>query len=163
MLPTPAIRSCDRRKAFTGAFRPAAIARRASAVNSGLSGSGPRRDEKYSTSASWPSRTTPVRTLIAVLVGRDNEQVARHAQVHQEVDLVLELPDQVLAAAREPLHAPPPHGVRHLGRRGRLAPARVEDLEPLEHGSLDGGSQLAADRLDLGQFGHRRLTLACRP
>ena len=48
-----------------------------------------------------------------------------------------------------------------LARRRRLAPARVQHLEPLEHAPLHGGRQLAADRLYLGQFRHRQTRLAC--
>src|SRR3954454_614068 len=60
MLPTPAIRSWLSRNAFTGCLRPRASARRASAVKSALRGSTPRRDPKYSSSASPPSSTSPV-------------------------------------------------------------------------------------------------------
>src|SRR5918999_3749852 len=60
MLPTPATRSWVRRKALTGCFRPRARARRASAVKSGLSGSTPSREAKYSASASLPRSTSPV-------------------------------------------------------------------------------------------------------
>ena len=35
-----------------------------------------------------------------------------------------------------------------------LAPARVEHADPLEPAALDGGRQLAADRLYLGELGH---------
>ena len=70
------------------------------------------------------------------------------------MDLVRELPVEVLAAARQPLYAPAVDRRRQLlGRRG-LAPARVEHLDPLEHAPLDRGREVASDRLDLGQFGH---------
>src|SRR5215216_1387088 len=60
MFPTPAIRSWLSRKAFTGCLRPRACSRSAAAVKSGLSGSTPRRDVKYSASASLPSSTSPM-------------------------------------------------------------------------------------------------------
>src|SRR5262245_41812141 len=60
MFPTPAIRSWFSRNAFTGCRRPRAWSRRASAVKSGLSGSTPSREAKYSASASLPSSTSPV-------------------------------------------------------------------------------------------------------
>src|SRR5918994_857794 len=60
MLPTPATRSWFSRNAFTGCLRPRACSRSASAVKSGLSGSTPSREAKYSASASLPSSTSPV-------------------------------------------------------------------------------------------------------
>src|SRR5829696_298340 len=60
MFPTPAIRSWFKRNAFTGCLRPRACSRSASAVKSGLSGSTPTRDAKYSARASLPRSTSPV-------------------------------------------------------------------------------------------------------
>ena len=56
MFPTPATRSWLSRNAFTGCLRPRASARSASAVKSGLSGSTPTRESKYSSSASLPEQ-----------------------------------------------------------------------------------------------------------
>ena len=89
-------------------------------------------------------------------VARGHEQeVARHAQVHDEVDFVGQLADQVLAAARERLDPASLDRLRHLlGRRG-LAPARIEDLDTLDRPSDHRRLELAPDRLDLGQLGHQ--------
>ena len=69
--------------------------------------------------------------------------------------VVLELPHQVLAAAPERLDAAPGAGGGHLLARERAAPPRVEHLELGEHAALDVRREVAADRLDLGQLGHR--------
>jgi hypothetical protein len=87
-------------------------------------------------------------------VGVEQER-AGHPQVRQQKRLVLELPDEVLAAApdvRDPL---PTQLIGDLGRRDRAGPAGVEDLDPLKRAPLQMGRELAADRLDFGQFGHR--------
>ena len=172
MFPTPATRSWFSRNAFTGCLRPRAWSRRASAVKSGLSGSTPSREAKYSARASLPSSTSPVpkrRTstnrsclpvvelhahagVLRLLVGE--QEVSGHAEVHHEVHVVLERDDQVLPAPAEPLDDPAVERVcDRLGRR-RVGPARVEHLDVLEPPPLDGGRQLAANRLDLGKLGH---------
>ena len=66
---------------------------------------------------------------VARRLRRVEQQRARHAQVQQQVDVVLELPDQVLAAPRERLDAPALDRGGDLRARERAAPARVEHLE----------------------------------
>ena len=72
--------------------------------------------------------------------------------------LVLELEDDVhlvmhlrmtgnLLLARD---APPARSVVQRGRRRGIAPARIQDVEPLEDAALDVRRQVAADGLDLG-------------
>ena len=57
----------------------------------------------------------------------------------------------------EPLaRARPCDGVDDRLGRQRQAPARVGDLQALDDAPLDEGRELAADRLDLGELGHRR-------
>ena len=68
--------------------------------------------------------------------------------------VVLELPDDVLATAREALDPAAGRGVVEVMRRRRLAPPRVRDHEPLQYRALHVRRQVAADRLDLGQLGH---------
>ena len=63
---------------------------------------------------------------------RVEQQRPGHAQVHEQVDVVGELPDEVLAAAAEPLDAPARERVLELGGRERARPALVEDLHRLE-------------------------------
>ena len=82
------------------------------------------------------------------------QEVPGHPQVHDEEHLVLELADEVLAAAPEALDPPAGDGVLELRRRRRLAPARIEDVHPLEDPALERGRQMALDRLYLGQLGH---------
>jgi hypothetical protein len=80
-------------------------------VKSGLSGSTPRREAKYSASASLPRSAAlvheqhllavvevhPHARVLGLLVAQ--QDVARHPKVHDEVDVVLERHHQVLAAA----------------------------------------------------------------
>jgi hypothetical protein len=94
-----------------------------------------------------------VRTGLLV-AGPDEQQVARHAQVHHEVHVVVELEQQVLAAAGDSADPPSGHGRGELLRRSRLAPARVDHVEPLDPPGDEGGRELKADRLDLGELGH---------
>ena len=82
------------------------------------------------------------------------EHGAGHAQVLDEVDLVVEHPDQVLAAPLEPLHAPPAQRVGQLVGLQRPRPARVEDLDLAHAAALDERRELASDGLDLGKLGH---------
>ena len=86
---------------------------------------------------------------------RVEQQHARHAQVHEQERVVLELPHEVLAAPREPLDAPPLERVADRAGLERQAPAGVEDVERRQLAPLDDGRELAADRLDLGELGHR--------
>ena len=139
MFPTPAIRSCASRKALTGARRPRARARSASAVKSSPSGSTPSREAKYvvagvgaeqDDTGAEAAHVGEHQALAGVQVHPDarvagllrtagEEQVAGHPQVHHEEDLVLELEHQVLAAPGHPLDAPAPDGVLELDRARR--------------------------------------------
>ena len=60
-----------------------------------------------------------------------------------------ELPDQVFAGAREPLHARARELILERRDRQRARPARVEDLDRLDRPALEMGRELATDRLDL--------------
>jgi hypothetical protein len=83
--------------------------------------------------------------------------------VHEQERVVLELPDQVLAAPREALDAAALDGVDDgLGRK-RQAPARVGDRQPRDDAPLDEGRELAADRLDLGELRNGYLRGASGP
>jgi hypothetical protein len=86
--------------------------------------------------------------------GRVEQQRAGHAQVHEQVRVVLELPDEVLAAPREPLDGPAFDGRRELVRGERPRPALVEHLEGLEGAPLDMGRQIPPDGLDLRELRH---------
>ena len=78
-----------------------------------------------------------------------------HAQVLGEVKASAELPEQVLAAPLEALHTASAQRRGELGGRQRSRPALVEHLDLGERASGDHGRELAADRLDLGELGHR--------
>jgi hypothetical protein len=82
------------------------------------------------------------------------QQVARHPQVHDEEDLVLELPHEVLAAPRNALDRAAGDGGLDVCRVRGLAPSGVEYLHVRDHAPLDRGGQEALDRLDFGQLGH---------
>ena len=75
-------------------------------------------------------------------------------QMLGEMDVALEFPQQVLAAAREAQDTPAPQRRLDLGRRERTCPARVEDLDVLDLAALDARRELAPDRLDLGKLRH---------
>ena len=92
---------------------------------------------------------------VARRLRRVEQQRARHPQVQHQVDVVLELPDQVLAAPGERVDAAALDGGGDLLAGERAAPARVEHLQRGQHAALDVGREMAADRLDLGQLGHR--------
>jgi hypothetical protein len=83
--------------------------------------------------------------------------------VHEQEGVVLELPDQVLAAARQALDAAALNGVDDRLGRERQAPARVGDLQPCDDTPLDEGRELAADRLDLGELRNGYLRGASGP
>jgi hypothetical protein len=93
--------------------------------------------------------------LIGRLVGRVEQERAGHAQVHEEEDVVLELPDEVLAPPPEALHAASRDGVDDRGRVEGQAPPWIVNTQLGEEQAVDHGRQPAADRLDLGQLGHR--------
>ena len=173
MFPTPAIRSWVSRNAFTGARLAArdlaqvlgreVRAERLDAEPRGevvVASIAPQQHDAGAEAAlvREHDRVAVVETELdpreASIVGV--EQVPGHAQVHDQVDVTRQLPDEVLAAAVEPLDPPARDRVGHLpGRRG-IAPARVEDLHLPEPPPLDDRRELAANRLDLGQLRHRR-------
>jgi hypothetical protein len=84
------------------------------------------------------------------LGGRVEQQRAGHPQVHQEVALVRQLPVEVLAKARHPLHDGAAKPVFHVLGELWPGPAKVEDLDVEDRPPLEVRRQLAADRLDLG-------------
>ena len=158
---------------MTGARLTRVSAYRCALVKSGPNGSTPSRAAKNASRASPPSASSPVpkrrgsskissrpsssanRTRrVARRRRRVEQQRAGHAQVQHQVDVVLELPDQVLAAPAERLDAPPRDRRGDLRARERPAPALVVDLERGQHAPLDVGREMAADRLDLGQLRH---------
>ena len=111
------------RKAFTGARRPAASARSASAREVGLKRLHPEPSGEVLLERLAPSRTTRSRSGAGRRTApasrrparggrgggagrrhprpRHQEQVASHPEVHHEEDLVLQRDDEVLAAARD--------------------------------------------------------------
>ena len=172
MLPTPAIRFWSSSMALIGARHCLASACRCAPVNSGSNGSTPRRAAKNASSASGPSASSPVpkrrgstnSSSVAEVEGharvqgplrRAQQQRAGHSQVQHQVGLGLELPDEVLAAAPEALDGAALDRGGDLVGHQRERPAGVVDHQPLERPALDVRGQVAADRLDLGQLGHR--------
>ncbi len=91
---------------------------------------------------------------VARRLGRVEQQRARHPQVHEQVDVVLQREDQVLAAAVELLHRPALHGGGELLAGERARPALVVHVERLQHPALEVRREMAADRLDLGHLRH---------
>ena len=90
--------------------------------------------------------------VLRLLVGE--QEVSCHPEVHHEVHVVLERHDQVLPAAPKPFHDPAVERIgNRLGRR-RIGPARIDHLDVLEPPPLDGGRQLATNRLYLGELRH---------
>ncbi len=89
---------------------------------------------------------------LGVGVGKDG---TGHAQVLGQVHVALEVPEQVLATAAQAKNPPACQRVGQLVRCERPRPARVEYLHAADAPALDERRQLAADRLDLGQLGHR--------
>jgi hypothetical protein len=83
--------------------------------------------------------------------------------VHEQERVVLELPDQVLAAPREALDATALDRVDDRLGGERQAPARIGNRQPRDDAPLDEGRELAADRLDLGKLRNGYLRGASRP
>ena len=83
--------------------------------------SGARRRTAGGARRRGSKRHAQVRRVLGVL---GEQQVARHAQVHDQVDVVLERQDQVLAAPADALDQAAAQRVRDRLRRRRLAPAR---------------------------------------
>ena len=180
MLPTPATRRWSSRKALIGARDVWASEWRWSPVKSRSSGSTPRRASKKASSASPPTASSPVpkrrgssktsswspRSMPHAHVPRRGrgveQQRPRHAQVHQQEDVVGELPHEVLAAARELVDHAALDRRCHLGRGEGARPAGVEDLDGPQRPAFDVGRQVAADRLDFGELGHRPSRLEAR-
>ena len=108
------------------------------------------REREALAPSSRPKTHARVRRLVA------EQQRAGHPQVHEQERLAGELPDQVLAAPPEPLDARPSSAAASSRGRDRVAPARVEHAQLGQRAALDVRREVAADRLDLGQLGHRR-------
>ena len=83
-----------------------------------------------------------------------DQQVAGHPQVHDQRRPVVELDDQVLAAAPDRLDPPPGERLLDAVRQLRARPALVEDLGRLDRAAARLGLELAAHGLDLGKLGH---------
>ena len=83
------------------------------------------------------------------------EQVAGHAQVHEQEHLAGGLEDEVLAPPVQALDLAALERVAQRLRVQRLTPARVQNLERAQRAPLHERREAAADRLDLGQLGHR--------
>ena len=156
MFPTPAIRRWSSTNALIGARRPRAIARRCSAVNSGVSGSIPIRAARYARAPRAEQQVTgPESAWVDVhqamaavelephprvrrLAGGIEQQRARHPQVHEQVAVAGERPDQVLARRADPLDRRAASAAS-TGWRVRARPARIEDLDrPRSCGPPDG-------------------------
>src|SRR3954469_8895543 len=83
------------------------------------------------------------------------QEVPRHAEVDQENAPALESNNQILAAPLERFDALADELRRDRGRVLRPRQPRVFDLDVLEAASDEHRLEPAANRLDLGQLGHR--------
>ena len=156
--------------------RPRASPRRCSAVNRSSSGSSPRRAAKNASSASCAEqqlagaeaarvddhqRGVPGprsrRTRMCGGSGSGSQQHrAGHAQVLERGGRrPRRLHTRYLPRLPSRSTRPPLERVGQLPRRERPRPARVEDLDALQPAPLHQRRELAPDRLDLGQLGHR--------
>ena len=77
------------------------------------------------------------------------EHSPRHAQMLDEVHLLVEVPDEVLAAPSQLPHAPAAQRIGQFVGLQRTRPARIEDLDALQAPALDERRELASDGLDL--------------
>src|ERR1044072_5494392 len=147
MLPTPATPFWSSRKDFSGAVRPAAISPSDSGVKASQRGLMPSREGKRAADAPSVSRKAPPKPRrspalplvqphplrgVELFLALDQDQVAGHAQVHDQGLRPVEPQQQVLAAPPQPLDRPPGHPRPQLGGRLRAAPAGVEPREPLD-------------------------------
>src|SRR3954471_18050818 len=145
MLPTPATWRWSSRNALMGARRPRE--RRWSATPSSSSDSGSRPSPggrkgvangaadrelagpeaaRVAEADLPPAVQGEPSALVVRLAHRVEQQHAGHPQVHEQEHVVLELPDEVLAAAAERHDAPALDGVAQRPRLERHAPPRVE-------------------------------------
>ena len=92
---------------------------------------------------------------VAGLSRRRVQEVPRHPEVDQENATALEPDDQILAAPLERRDALARELGRHLGRILGPRQPRVFDLDVLEAAADEHRLEPAANRLDLGQLGHR--------
>src|SRR5215208_8128194 len=83
------------------------------------------------------------------------QKVPRHPEVDQENATALEPNNQILAAPLERFDALADELGRDLGRVLWPRQPRVFDLDVLEAASDEHRLEPAANRLDLGQLGHR--------
>ena len=173
MLPTPAIRFWSSSIALIGARQRLASACRCAPVNSGSNGSTPSRAAKNASSASWPSASSPVpkrrgstnssspsprSKVTRVCRGRSGGRsssvpVIRRCSIRYTSSASSHTRYLPRRPSRSTLAALDRGG--QLGRRQRQRPAGVVDHEALERPALDVRGEVAADRLDLGQLGHR--------
>ena len=165
----------SRSKALTGAPRRAAAAARAAPSNPASSGSGPRRRK-----SGWLSRAAAVagfhqaeapRVVIdhrGPVIGLEHEVVVAAGTVTGEVfatrrpdmprwartgSVVVEMEEQIFRAPRERDDTAGGDAPLEIGghRPAQIAPADNDAREPPP---FEQRGEAAADRLDLGKFGH---------
>ena len=83
-------------------------------------------------------------------VGRIEQQRPGHPQVHNQMDLVLERPVEVLAPTFQRRHRATHDRVRDRLGRERRAPAGIGDRHRGDARPHQDGLEAAPDRLDLG-------------
>ena len=85
------------------------------------------------------------------------QQRAGHPQVHEQEALVRELPDEVLAARARRARTSAPAQLVGDGSADREGGSSAESRisTSMERAALEMRRELAADRLDFGQLGHR--------
>ncbi len=150
-------------------------ARSSAPVSASASGSTPSRAAKNASSARRPRASSPVpkrrgsqkrsscapvvegeaHALVGRVVARVEQQRAGHPQVHEQERRRPRAPRRGTCRGGQPLDAAARDRVDDGLGRQRQAPARVGDPQRAQLAPLDDGRQLAADRLDLGQLGHR--------
>ena len=180
MFPMPAMLRWSSSNALIGAVRPRASARRCAAVNRSSRAPARGARAKNSSSAASPSSSSPgpeaarihdhqapaaralparqARSRTHVCAGSgsgSHEDRAGHPQVLGEVEPHRTDTISVLAAAPSRSIRRPMSASAELLGGERARPAGVEDLDARKLRALDQRRQLAADRLDLGQLGHR--------
>ena len=162
-------------------LRPRAWSRRASAVKSGLSGSTPSREAKYSASASLAEQhvagaeaaqvheqdrlavveLASARACAWLLVGQ--QDVAGHPQVHHQDARRPRATSPGTCRAAHSRSIRRPSSASAIASGGaRIGPARVEHPDALEPPPLHRGRELAANRLDLGELRHSRFRVLRR-
>jgi hypothetical protein len=82
------------------------------------------------------------------------QEVARHAQVHEQETLLRQLPDQILAGPGEVGDDRALQLALHRLWWLRPCPTRIQDLGPRDRAPFQMRPELAPDRLHLGELGH---------